>query len=59
MPPLPRQMITVLHPFAGVFRTRVWHRAVVLVVGALLKPGQRTVSAVSRPLKLVQSGCEC
>jgi DDE superfamily endonuclease len=50
MPPLPSQMIAVLQPFASVFRTRVWHWAVVLVVGALLTPGQRTVSAALRIL---------
>lgn len=45
---LPPEMIAVLDPFAPVFRKRVWERAKLLVVGALLVPGQRTVAAVLR-----------
>lgn len=50
MLPLPDPIIAVLQPFASVFRRRVWQRAIVLVVGALLTPGQRTVSAALRIL---------
>jgi hypothetical protein len=38
----------VLHPFAPVFSRRVWECAQVLVVGALLAPGERTIAAVLR-----------
>jgi len=41
-------MIAVLQPFAPVFRKSVWERALVLVVGAILVPGQRTVASVLR-----------
>ncbi len=53
---LPDEMIAVLQPFAPVFRKRVWERALVLVVGALLVPGQRTVAAVLRVMGLSQEG---
>ncbi len=45
---LPNEMIAVLEPFAPVFRARIWECVLVLVVGALLVPGQRTVAAVLR-----------
>jgi hypothetical protein len=53
---LPDEMIAVLQPFAPVFRKRVWERALVLVVGALLVPGQRTVASVLRVMGLSQDG---
>jgi len=49
---LPDEMIAVLRPFAPVFRRRVWERALVLVVGALLVPGQRTVASILRVMGL-------
>jgi DDE superfamily endonuclease len=45
---LPDEMIAVLQPFAPVFRKRTWERAKVLVVGAILAPGRRTVAAILR-----------
>lgn len=45
---LPNAMIAVLAPFAPVFQTRVFERVKLLVVGALLVPGQRTVASVLR-----------
>lgn len=45
---LPNEMIAVLDPFAPVFRKRVWERVKLLVVGAILVPGQRTVASVLR-----------
>jgi hypothetical protein len=53
---LPDEMIAVLQPFAPVFRKRVWERALVLVVGALLVPGQRTVASVLRVMGLSHDG---
>ena len=40
------QIMTLLNAFAQVFDPRVWQSAVVLVIGAILAPGKRTVSAV-------------
>ena len=45
---LPDAMIAVLAPFAPVFQKRVCERVKLLVVGALLVPGQRTVASVLR-----------
>jgi DDE superfamily endonuclease len=52
MGPLPAAMIRVLRPFESVFSERVWEWAKVLVVGALLTPGQRTVTAALRVMGL-------
>ena len=49
---LPREIIAVLQPFAPVFSKRVWQRVMVLVVGAILVPGQRTVASVLRVMGL-------
>jgi hypothetical protein len=45
MPPLPEAIILVLAPFAPLFSQRVWLHAQVLIVGAMLAPGARTVTA--------------
>ncbi len=42
---LPRPIIKVLHPFAAVFRDCTWEHAQVLLAGAILAPGQWTVTA--------------
>jgi hypothetical protein len=52
MPALPSEMIVVLAPFAQLFSDRVWRPAQVLVLGALLVPGQRTVSSCLRVMGL-------
>jgi len=52
MLPLPKEMIAVLQPFAPAFGKRIWERAKVLVVGAILTPGQRTVASVLRVMGL-------
>src|ERR671933_2835235 len=49
---LPRPIIKVLHPFAAVFRERTWEHAHVLLVGASLAPGPRTVTAALRSMGL-------
>ena len=48
MPSLPPEMIVLLAPFAQLFSDRVWLHAQVLVVGAILVPGKRTVSSCLR-----------
>jgi hypothetical protein len=52
MPSLPAEMIVLLAPFAQLFSDRVWLHAQVLVVGALLAPGKRTVSSCLRVMGL-------
>jgi hypothetical protein len=47
MPSLPPEMIVVLAPFAQLFSERVWGQAQVLVLGAMLAPGKRTVRVMS------------
>ena len=51
---LPAQMIRVLAPFAPLFSKRVWQHAQVLLAGAILAPGRRTVSSASRAMGLDQ-----
>src|SRR6185369_13149415 len=52
MEALPREIVRVLRVFEDVFSERIWDWAQVLVVGAILTPGQRTVAAVLRVLGL-------
>src|SRR5881275_942155 len=52
METLPREIIRVLRPFEAVFSERVWDWVTVLLVGAILTPGQRTVAAVLREMGL-------
>jgi len=42
---LPQEMMTVILPFVALFSERVWDYAQILLMGALLSPGKRTVSA--------------
>jgi DDE superfamily endonuclease len=48
MPPLPEAIILVLTPFAPLFSPRVWRHAQLLLMGAILTPGARTVTAALR-----------
>ena len=54
MPTLPPAMIPLLVPFAPLFSRRVWCHVQVLLVGAILAPGIRTVAAVLRVMGLSQ-----
>ncbi|MGI8549741.1 MAG: transposase [Dehalococcoidia bacterium] len=47
---LPATILAVLRPFADAFSARVWEWAKRLVVGAILAPGQRPVTAILRVL---------
>jgi len=49
---LPPAIVHVPRPFAWVFSERVWEWAQVLVVGAILAPGKRTVSSALRVMGL-------
>jgi len=52
MPPLPEAIILTLAPFAPLFSERVWLHAQVLLLGAILTPGARTVTAALRVMGL-------
>jgi hypothetical protein len=54
---LPAQMIRVLLPFVPLFSKRVWQHAQVLLAGAILAPGGRTVSSALRAMGLDQEKC--
>lgn len=45
MPSIPGQLVTWLAPFASAFTRPTWHHVLVLVAGAVLTPGRRTVTA--------------
>jgi DDE superfamily endonuclease len=45
---LPTKIIQVLHHFEEAFSQRVWEWAKVLLIGAILTPGERTVAAILR-----------
>ena len=45
---LPDAMVAVLVPFATWFSNPTWRKAQVLLIGAVLAPGQRTVAAALR-----------
>jgi hypothetical protein len=51
---MPVALMHLIVKFAPLFSKRVWAHAQVLVVGALLAPGKRTVSAVLRVMGLSQ-----
>lgn len=51
---LPHPFISVMATFAPVFSKPVWPHARVLMTGAILAPGKRTVSAVLRVMGLSQ-----
>ena len=45
---LPDAIVAVLVPFATLFTSPTWQKAQLLLVGAVLTPGQRTVAAALR-----------
>jgi hypothetical protein len=49
---LPPEIMTVLMPFTQAFSSRIWDWAQTLLVGAILAPGKRTVTAALRVLGL-------
>jgi DDE superfamily endonuclease len=49
---LPMKIIPVLRQFEEVFSERVWEWAKVLLIGAILAPGERTVAAILRVMEL-------
>ncbi len=51
---LPSNYHNLIQPFAPVFSKRLWPLVQVLLIGAILAPGQRTVAAVLRIMGLSQ-----
>jgi hypothetical protein len=49
---LPKRIISVLRCFEEAFSERVWEWAKVLLIGAILAPGERTVTAILRVMGL-------
>ena len=49
---LPDAIITILTPFSMLFQHRTWMKAQVLLVGAILSPGKRTVTSALRVMGL-------
>ena len=45
---LPDAIVAVVGPFATLFTSPTWRKAQVLLIGAILTPGQRTVAAALR-----------
>ena len=45
---LPDAIVALLVPFATLFTNPTWRKAQLLLVGAILTPGQRTVAAALR-----------
>jgi hypothetical protein len=52
IPPLPDAIILILAPFAPLFSAPVWRHAQVLLLGAMLTPGSRTVTGALRLMGL-------
>lgn len=49
---LPKEFLSLILVFAPLFSQPVWESAMVLLVGAILAPGKRTVSAILRVMGL-------
>jgi hypothetical protein len=52
MPTLPEEYLTLIMRFAPIFSKRIWHYVQVLITGAILAPGKRTVTSVLRVMGL-------
>ncbi len=49
---LPKEFLSLMLLFAPLFSQRIWQRVLVLIMGAILAPGKRTVSAILRVMGL-------
>ena len=52
---VPNNLATFLQPFRGAFTAPTWEHVLVLVMGAILVPGRRTVAAALRVMGLGQA----
>ena len=48
MPDLPARFAVIILAFVPLFRHQTWHYAEILLVGAILAPGKRTVTSLLR-----------
>ncbi len=48
----PAELLPLIVEFAPLFSKRVWERAKVLLIGAILAPGKRTVTSCLRVMRL-------
>lgn len=53
---LPPSIMTLLAPFRPIFRQQTWAKAQILLVGTILAPGKRTVTAALRVTGLADDG---
>jgi hypothetical protein len=56
---LPTTMVQVLAPFVPLFSGRVWAHVQLLLAGAILAPGKRTVACALRAVGLQDERCFC
>ena len=49
---LPDEIIDLIRPFAMLFHSRTWKKAQILLIGAILSPGKRTMSSALRVMGL-------
>jgi hypothetical protein len=54
MPTLPSEFLTVILPYVSLFCKRVFVHVQLLIAGAVLAPGKRTISSVLRIVGLSQ-----
>jgi len=54
---VPKEFAILMTTFAPLFTKQVWPHVQVLLVGAILAPGKRTVTAVLRVMGLAQAKC--
>ena len=52
---LPTAIITLLQPFSALFDARTWRKVHILLVGAILAPGKRTVTSALRVMGLSEN----
>jgi hypothetical protein len=52
MPTLQAEYITILEAFARLFSKRIWEHTRILLIGAILSPAERTVTAALRVMGL-------
>ena len=52
---VPKEFTNLMTTFAPLFTKRVWQHVQVLLVGAILSPGKRTITAVLRVMGLAHA----
>ena len=57
MPHLPARFAGIMLAFAPLFVHRTWRHACVLIIGAILAPGRRTVASVLRIMGRSRERC--